>query len=235
MENKSYWKVEGTGNVCIVCESKHFPENFSDKQAFIKKIALASKPYGDQILELQAPLTLQVWNQDGSLAEMCGNGLRAFMRLAETCGWVQAQEGDIFSVSVSKNICKVMRLKNKGDFSISIGEVRGLRLSNIDVLGHSVPCYQAEIGNPHTIVFWSSLGGSLWKKPQDFSLQKYGAALEKATQSNIAFVDLTHISKNPLLLDVQVWERGAGATQSCASNAVVVASCYEEYFLGESQ
>ncbi len=220
-----YWKVEGTGNVCIVCESKYFPENFLDKQEFVKKIALESKPHADQILELQAPLTLQIWNRDGSLAEMCGNGLRAFMHLAENCKWVEAREGEIFSVSVSKNICEVMRLKDRGDFSISMGEVKGLRFSRIQVLGHSIPCYQAEIGNPHTIIFWGS--DKQWKKPQDFSLQKYGPALEEATQSNIAFVDLHHKANS---LGVEVWERGAGATQSCASNAMVIAACYEKYF-----
>lgn len=42
------------------------------------------------IVARRDPLSMELWNQDGTRAGMCGNGLRCFVHHAYRKGWIQA-------------------------------------------------------------------------------------------------------------------------------------------------
>ena len=75
-----FHKLHGAGNDLLVLTSSELPK--ANKAAFIRRIAHRQLGIGcDQIMEVlsKKPLAIQVWNQDGSKAEMCANGSRTFL------------------------------------------------------------------------------------------------------------------------------------------------------------
>jgi len=161
----------------------------------------------DGILEVvdvdDASAEIMIWNPDGSVAEMSGNGTRiAAAWLAERCG---AQE------VVVRTGGRAVRARVLADGRIEqeVGEVRVFereRVAGLDVTSVSV-------GNPHAVV----LGD-----PDDLPL--VGPLLEthprfpQRTNVQVARVDA------PGRVTARVWERGVGETRSSGTSAVAVAA-----------
>ena len=161
----------------------------------------------DGILEVVAEAgghaEVVIWNPDGSVAEMSGNGTRIVAR------WLADRSGQRDVVVRSGGRDVRARLLDDGRIEQEMGAVRVLereRIAGLDVTPVSV-------GNPHAVVVGD---------PDDLPL--IGPLLEtnprfpQRTNVQVARVD------GPGRVTARVWERGVGETRSSGTSAVAVAA-----------
>ncbi|MFD9629845.1 diaminopimelate epimerase [Streptomyces violascens] len=151
-------------------------------------------------------------NGDGSIAEMCGNGVRVFAGYLERAGLVE--EGDL-AVATRGGIKKVHIAKG-GEITVSMGRAllpeAGVTVS---VDGRSWPARNVNMGNPHAVAFVADLehAGELRSAPPFSPAEVYPDGV------NIEFV----VDRGPAHVAMRVHERGAGETRSCGTGACAVA------------
>ena len=161
----------------------------------------------DGILEVVsaegAEAEIVIWNPDGSVAEMSGNGTRIAAR------WLAERTGeDEITIRVGEREVRA-RLLVGGEIEQELGPVEVYereRVAGLDVVAVSV-------GNPHAVVVGD---------PEDLPL--IGPLLEThprypdRTNVQVARVD------GPGRVTARVWERGVGETLSSGTSAVAVAA-----------
>ncbi|RCH64135.1 diaminopimelate epimerase [Streptomyces sp. SDr-06] len=151
-------------------------------------------------------------NGDGSIAEMCGNGVRVFAGYLQRAGLVE--DGDL-AVATRGGVKKV-HLAKGGDITVSMGRAllpeAGVTVS---VDGRSWPARNVNMGNPHAVAFVADLdhAGELRSVPPFSPADVYPDGV------NIEFV----VDRGPGHVAMRVHERGAGETRSCGTGACAVA------------
>ncbi|MFD7033282.1 diaminopimelate epimerase [Streptomyces sp. NPDC059917] len=151
-------------------------------------------------------------NGDGSIAEMCGNGVRVFARYLQHAGHVEA--GDL--AVATRGGVKHVHLHKDGAVTVSMGRA-ALPEGEVTVtIGpKSWPARNVNMGNPHAVAFVDSLddAGSLLTAPA------FGPASAYPTGVNVEFV----VDRGPRHVAMRVHERGSGETRSCGTGACAVA------------
>ena len=151
-----------------------------------------------------------IWNPDGSVAEMSGNGTRI------TAAWLARHTGAA-EVVVAVGPRDVRgRILDGTAVETDIGPVEVGEPETVEVGGDSVEFTAVSVGNPHAVV--------LSDDPTREALVRLGPLLEthprfpNRTNVQLARADSSH--------DVHalVWERGAGETSASGSSAVAVAA-----------
>ncbi|MGG2459132.1 diaminopimelate epimerase [Streptomyces sp. RGM 3693] len=151
-------------------------------------------------------------NGDGSIAEMCGNGVRVFVRYLLHAGLVEA--GDV-TIATRAGVRRV-HLAKTGDVTVSMGRAElpedGVV---VEVGGRSWPARNVNMGNPHAVAFVEDLAhaGELRAQPQ------FSPAAVYPDGVNIEFV----VDRGPRHVAMRVHERGSGETRSCGTGACAVA------------
>ncbi|MEV1045874.1 diaminopimelate epimerase [Streptomyces sp. NPDC049916] len=151
-------------------------------------------------------------NADGSIAEMCGNGVRVFAHHLRRAGLVE--EGDL-AVATRAGVKRVHLAKN-GDITVSMG--RALLPEDgvtVSVGDRSWPARNVNMGNPHAVAFVEDLdhAGDLLSAPPVTP----GAVYPEGV--NVEFV----VDRGPNHVGMRVHERGSGETRSCGTGACAVA------------
>ncbi len=151
-------------------------------------------------------------NADGSIAEMCGNGLRLFVRVLLDCDMVPLGEIQI----ATRAGLRLARQLPDGRISVSMGQVTAqpgdvpVRLNGRDLVGT-----QVAVGNPHCVVevAESEVAAADLTMAPDVPADRYptGANVEV-----VARLGERHYR-------MRVHERGVGETESCGTGAVAVA------------
>jgi diaminopimelate epimerase len=151
-----------------------------------------------------------IWNPDGSLAEMSGNGARI-----AAC-WLAAQTGTAaVTVTVSQRHVQV-EVRPDGFARSDHGVIEAGDLESLDVAGEAVEFVATSVGNPHAVIRMAS--------PSRSDLLRLGPLIEihprfpARTNVQLVRVDGAHD------IGVLVWERGAGETASSGSSAVAAAA-----------
>ena len=161
-------------------------------------------------------------NSDGSVAEMCGNGIRVFAKFLIDHGLVELTDGNTLAVGTRGGVRDVQR--NKSGFQADLGRWRldgtdpTVRARNLSV---ARPGLGINVGNPHVVVALAS------DEELDAADLNYIPILdpEPAEGANVEFV----VPLEPLVRDgvgrirMRVHERGSGETQSCGTGAVAAA------------
>lgn len=187
----------------------------------------------------KATLQMRIFNSDGSEAEMCGNGIRAFAKWAHELGLVSKHH---FSVETGAGIL-FPELLPDGKVRVDMG-VPHLNSSEIPVTGfgdgmvvnrkltndlHTYRITCVSMGNPHCVIFTDDI--------DRISLEEIGSRLEADAhfprKTNVEFAQL--LKKN--LLRMRVWERGTGVTMACGTGtcATVVAAILNGFVEGEAE
>jgi diaminopimelate epimerase len=191
----SRWQAQG--NVYLVAEEALSPEAVRAAVGDADGI-LEVKDRGDDWLEIA------IWNPDGSLAEMSGNGTRIAARwLSETTG------ADLVTVRVGPRQAVARMLGGafvEQALPFSVGEpgtAAGVRFTPVDV------------GNPHAVV-----------EGDPVELLRLGPAIETDPQ----FPNRTNVQVARRLdertIEARVWERGVGETGSSGTSAIAVAAAF---------
>lgn len=146
-------------------------------------------------------------NADGSIAEMCGNGIRVFARYLAQAGLVEATGS--FAVDTRDGVKQVSFVES-GEISVDMGVPRPGGPVEVKVDGRPMTATFVDLGNPHAVVLVSSLdeAGRLLDPPL-FDTESYTDGL------NIEFAQ----PRGPAHLAMRVYERGVGETQSCGTGA----------------
>ncbi|MET9732681.1 diaminopimelate epimerase [Streptomyces sp. NPDC006458] len=151
-------------------------------------------------------------NSDGSIAEMCGNGVRVFARYLQHAGLVA--EGDL--TVATRGGVKSVHLAKDGDVTVGMGKAR-LPESDVTVAvgDHSWPARNVNMGNPHAVAFVDDLAdaGALHEAPPFSPASAYPDGV------NVEFV----VDRGPRHVAMRVHERGSGETRSCGTGACAVA------------
>lgn len=161
-------------------------------------------------------------NADGSIAEMCGNGVRVFVHYLLRTGLADLQEGASIPIGTRAGVRTVTR--SAEGYRVDIG---AWRLSGHDPLARAAglsvprPGLGIDVGNPHVVVAIASdaeLDGlELTHGPELAPMPEHGA--------NVEFV----VPAEPLVQDgigrvrMRVFERGVGETLSCGTGITATA------------
>ncbi|MFF0202052.1 diaminopimelate epimerase [Streptomyces sp. NPDC005017] len=151
-------------------------------------------------------------NSDGSIAEMCGNGVRVFARYLQHAGL--AAEGDL--AVATRGGVKSVHLAKDGDVTVGMGRAL-LPEGDVTVAvgGHTWAARNVNMGNPHAVAFVDDLAdaGTLHEAPPFSPASAYPDGV------NVEFV----VDRGPRHVAMRVHERGSGETRSCGTGACAVA------------
>lgn len=174
--------------------------------------------------EEQAKAAASEWfmdyrNADGSIAQMCGNGVRAYAAFLKDRGYVKAEN---FTVATRAGVKTVAILEPGPNWQIKVGMgpavLEGTRKVQVNVAG-AEPFWalgqDVNVGNPHTVV----------QLPAEIELAQLN--LEQAPQlepvpmhgTNVEFVKINGENS----ISMRVFERGVGETLSCGTGATAAA------------
>ncbi|MFJ8106646.1 diaminopimelate epimerase [Streptomyces sp. NPDC096132] len=151
-------------------------------------------------------------NGDGSVAEMCGNGVRVFARYLQRAGLVT--EGDL--AIATRGGVKTAHIAKDGDITVGMGRARLPEGEvTVSVGDRSWPARNVNMGNPHAVAFVDDLAhaGDLYSPPPFSPASAYPEGV------NVEFV----VDRGPGHVALRVHERGSGETRSCGTGACAVA------------
>jgi diaminopimelate epimerase len=149
-------------------------------------------------------------NADGSVAEMCGNGVRVFARYLVEAGL--ATPGDL--PIATRGGVRAVRLATSGDVTVDMGMPRVLGTSRATVAGRVHEGLGISVGNPHLACAIAEpvAGLDLTHAPEvDSAFFPDGVNVELYRP----FADGR--------VEMRVHERGSGETRSCGTGAVATA------------
>ena len=151
-------------------------------------------------------------NADGSIAEMCGNGIRVMARYLVANGH---QPEGIFAIDTRAGV-KHLRVPMTGDISVNMGQVTD-EMEEVSVTqnSHDWKGLNISVGNPHAVIFVDDLEqvGSLENAPAVQPRSSYPEGV------NVEFVQILANQEARM----RVHERGSGETRSCGTGTCAVA------------
>jgi len=162
---------------------------------------------------------MDYWNSDGSLAEMCGNGVRVFVRYLHAEGLAEAGAAGLPVATRSG----VVRAVPRGEeISVDMGRPRSRGRATATLGALELPGAAVDCGNPHLVC---ALPTGLELSALDLSVPPGYPAEVFPNGVNVEFVtaDPEPVDGADLHVRMRVHERGSGETLSCGSGALAVA------------
>jgi diaminopimelate epimerase len=173
-------------------------------------------------------------NADGSVAEMCGNGIRCVGKLlyerghtkestleVDTRGGrkrldIDVRDGRVVSVTVGMGLPAFRR----GEIPMLGPANESFLLEPFEASGRTFKASAVSMGNPHLVLF-------VEEDPDGFPVRDVGPLVEHSElfpeHTNVEFVALADGE-----LRARVWERGVGETMACGTGACAVAVAANE-------
>jgi diaminopimelate epimerase len=232
LANHAFVKMNGLGNEIVVVDLRTAPPAAVTPADARAAAQPAGAPY-DQLMVLQAPRTpgtdafVRIYNNDGSEAGACGNGMRCVAELLfqetgksaltfeTTAGLLNCWKGETPHVSTVdmgvprfawNEIPLAEEFRDTRAIELQIGPIDKPILHSPSVVN---------MGNPHA-VFWVDDVAA-------YDLAKVGSLLEHhpmfPERANISLAAIT--ARDHIVL--RTWERGAGLTKACGSAACAAA------------
>lgn len=241
-----FTKMEGLGNdyVYVDC-TKQDIENASNLAKIISDRHFGVGSDGLILIKSskKADFRMQMFNSDGTEAEMCGNGIRCVGKFVYDKGLTDKTTLKIETLAG----IKVLNLNVEGGkvktVKVDMGEPildyklipakdgkvykskDGIKFYkvNIDIEGNLKELTCISMGNPHGVDFVNNV--------EKLKVEKYGPIIEVdnhfPNKVNVEFIEI--LDKHNIKM--RVWERGAGETLACGTGACasVVASFLNGY------
>lgn len=215
--------------VAVLCD-RHFGIG---ADGILRVVRSAALPEGAAALaeEPAAEWFMDYRNADGSIAEMCGNGIRVFAHYLVGAGLAVIEPGTTLPIGTRAGVRDVTA--SGTGYQVDLGR---WRLSGDDPLAKARgldvarPGLGIDVGNPHVVVALAS------DEELDGLELEYIPELEPALPSgaNVEFV----VPGEPLVRDgighvrMRVFERGVGETLSCGTG-VAAAALAVRYWAGD--
>jgi diaminopimelate epimerase len=227
LANRDFIRMNGLGNEIVIVDLRRAPVPIAAGEA---RAAARQEPY-DQLMALYpgragSDASIRIYNNDGSEAGACGNGMRCVASL------ISAETGKAalnFETLAGRIACW---RTDEGLFTVDMGaprfrwdeiplanetpDTRAIALEFATSDGRTLTSPSAvNMGNPHAI-FWVD-------DPGVYDLREIGPALEHhplfPERANITLATAAGRDR----LAIRTWERGAGPTKACGSAACAAA------------
>lgn len=156
-------------------------------------------------------------NNDGSIAEMCGNGVRVFAHYLRSSGFEQRDEFVVGSRAGARPVVVHRSDGYLGDVTVDMGGVRELGTSTATIAGQVLTGLGIDVGNPHLACVDSFSDSALAALDLTVSpgfdpgFFPHGVNIEIVTPLDDGAVSM------------RVHERGVGETRSCGTGTVAAA------------
>ena len=226
-----FTKMEGLGNDYVyVCTLN---QEIADPSALAVKVSDRHFGIGSDGLILikpadEADFEMEMYNADGSKAQMCGNGIRCVGKYVYDHGLTNKTRLHILTGSGIKVLDLTVKNGKVSEVKVNMGHpvfMPGLipvksPLSTIigeeiEAAGQKWSMTCLSMGNPHCVV--------PVEDPEVLDLEKIGPAFENhelfPEKINTEFIKV--LDKNNIRM--RVWERGSGETMACGTGACAAA------------
>ena len=236
-----FTKMQGIGNDYIYFNA--FEQEIPDPSALAKKLSDRRFGIGGDGVILIAPSEVAdarmiMFNEDGSEAKMCGNGIRCVAKYIYDYALVPEEQTTV-TVETRSGV-KTIELTVEDGEAVAAKVDMGAAILNpadipaafdgesavdvpLDVDGETYRVTAMSMGNPHCVTFVDDVDG--------LELTQLGPKFE----NHPAFPDRVNTEFVKVIddrtLQMRVWERGSGETWACGTGAcaTVVAACLNGY------
>lgn len=226
-----FTKMHGIGNdyVYVNC----FSEDVKEPEALARFVSNRNFGIGSDGLILirpseKADFRMDMYNADGSQAEMCGNGIRCVGKYVYDYGLTDKTEITVDTLAGIKQLeltvenGKVSLIRvNMGEPILEaakipvISDVSPVVGVPVEVRGKTYHMTCVSMGNPHAIVFMDGV--------KNMDIEEIGPYFENhpvfPKRTNTEFVEV--LDKNTV--NMRVWERGSGETLACGTGTCATA------------
>ena len=214
-----FTKLHGIGNDFIITRDKIEKKNYS----FVAK-NICNRHFGvgaDGFMTPEkseiADIKMVYYNRDGSLAKMCGNGLRSFSKYVFDKKVLKRRNFTVETLDGIKKV-EITQVDRQG-FAKSIKADLGwfqldfLR-KTLEINGENLEFGSLTLGVPHVVIFEEALS--------EKRLKNMGPVLEK----HPSFLEGTNVNFAKVLdkenVEIKTWERGCGYTLGCGTGMTSV-------------
>ena len=226
MSKIQFTKMHGLGNDYIYIDAiknKDLKEIFTRYSLGALVRYLSDRHFGiggDGVIFLDsstvADFKMRIFNSDGTEAEMCGNGIRAFAKYIYDNSLAQ---GEILKIETLAGIKEIKREKyftginneEIDEYVVNMGQPKVWGKTELEILDNKIETINISIGNPHAVIFVENV--------DNIQIDKIGPIIENykyfPQKTNVEFVQI--LDKN--LIKVRVWERGSGETLACGTGS----------------
>jgi diaminopimelate epimerase len=154
---------------------------------------------------------VRIWNPDGSTAEISGNGTRI------AAAWLLRETGSTsVEIDTGERVVRAAPAGEDGMVRQELGPAVVSADEEVEVAGERLTIVPVDVGNPHAVVLRDGLSRD--------DLLRLGPAIE----SHPRFPGRTNVQlarpEPHDVVEVLVWERGAGETAASGSSAAAVAA-----------
>ncbi len=226
-----FTKMHGCGNDYVYVNG--FTEKVADKPKAV--VALSDRHFGigsDGVIFInpsqQADFEMEMYNADGTRAEMCGNGIRCVGKYVYDHGMTDKTSitvesfGKVKYLDLTVENGKVIKVKvNMGKPELTAKDVPVVSVheqvidEEIIVKGKSYRMTCVSMGNPHAVVFMDDV--------EHLAIEEIGPYFENherfPNRTNTEFVQVIDNSH----VKMRVWERGTGETLACGTGCCATA------------
>lgn len=206
-----FTKMHGLGNDYLY----HYGELDHPEELAVK---LSDRHFGigsDGIITISpsqiADFKMNIFNADGSEAQMCGNGIRCVGKYVYEKGYTEKHTLKIETLSGIRSLELEVAGEKVRRVKVDMGKAEVKETVTLIVDGENVTYTPVSVGNSHAVIFTEDA--------EHAPLDTLGAKLEKHENFpdgvNVEFVQKT--GRNSLRM--RVWERGSGITMACGTGA----------------
>ncbi len=242
-----FTKMQGCGNDYIYVNSMKEPISQAGEAA--KRFSDRHFGIGADGLVLIAPskkadFLMSMYNADGSVGAMCGNGIRCLgkyvyekgltdktsLRVETKAGVrklrLMVEEGVVTSVKVNMGVPKLLAkdIPAVSCLEMELDPWETILQRKLSVLGQEYELTCISMGNPHAVVFLPNQAGADCELALNrLPLERLGPAISShpmfSDGANVEFVQTVGAGR----LRMRVWERGSKETLSCGTGACAAA------------
>lgn len=212
--------MHGLGNDFIVIENMNGRISLSSEQV----ILLCDRYKGigaDGVILVEkrdgVDAFMNYYNSDGTVAEMCGNGVRCVAKFLKD--EILKNENN-FKIETRAGIKEIIYKKEDNTFSVNMGKPvfshKDFPENNLELEGLNLNF--VSMGNPHAVAMVPDI--------DSFVLETIGPIIENnknfPNKINLEIVQEKINEKGDNEFMVKVWERGCGITLACGTGACAV-------------
>lgn len=220
----NFTKMQGLGNDFVVLDYEEYKKTNKTPEELAVKLCDRHFGIGADGLIIVNPHTKETdigwifYNNDGSIAQMCGNGIRCFAKYVYEKGYVSKKEfsvetkaGTIIPQILDDGMVKVnMSVPILIPEKIPVKTDKNLNFE-VKVSDRTFIANAVSMGNPHCVIITDEDTKAL--------ALKYGREIEThplfPEKTNVEFIKI--LSREEINLDV--WERGCAITLACGTGA----------------
>lgn len=227
----NFVKMQGLGNDFIIIEDMKKEIQFTSSQI----IQLCDRHFGigaDGLILVRPSniydIKMKFYNQDGTEAAMCGNGVRCFAKYVYSYNIVHKDD-----FNIETNAGKISTKVSNDRVQVNMGKAKfdpkfiPVNIESDKVIDEKLYINEKEIlfssilmGVPHTIIEVNDVS--------KYPVKEMGPLIENndlfPAKTNVNFVQILNNKKVKMI----TWERGVGLTMACGTGACAVASILRE-------